>query len=75
MTETAELGIGGQETLDYLVQHEATFAGHELHRHITVLLRTERHLVICHVDEGRATGRRRCRRSSASRCAPSDRWW
>lgn len=52
VTRTAEAGIGGQETLDYLVQHEATFAGRELHRHITVLLRTERQLVICHVDEG-----------------------
>ncbi len=52
VTETAEMGIGGQETLDYLVQHEATFAGRELHRHLTVLIRTARQLVICHVDEG-----------------------
>lgn len=52
VTETAELGIGGQEVLDFLVQHEATFAGHELHRHLTVLMRTATQLIICHVDEG-----------------------
>ncbi len=46
------LGLGGQEVLDHLVQHEATFAGHELHRHLTVLVRTEKQLLICHVDEG-----------------------
>lgn len=38
--------------LDHLVQHEATFAGHELHRHLTVLVRTEKQLLICHIDEG-----------------------
>lgn len=52
VTETARMGVGAQTVLDHLVQHEATFAGHELHRHLTVLLRTESQLVICHVDEG-----------------------
>lgn len=52
VVETVGLAIGGQEVLDHLVQHEATFAGHELHRHITVLVRTARLLYICHVDEG-----------------------
>ena len=52
VAETIEMGLGGQVVLDYLVQHEATFAGRELHRHITVLVRTSRLLVICHVDEG-----------------------
>ncbi|MHA6511914.1 DUF5998 family protein [Tessaracoccus sp. Z1128] len=50
--ETVALGLGDREVLDHLVQHEATFAGHELHRHMTVLVRTERQLLICHIDEG-----------------------
>lgn len=52
VTETAVMGVGNQQVLDHLVQHEATFAGRELHRHLTVLLRTDRQLLICHVDEG-----------------------
>lgn len=50
--DSVELGLGGREALDFLVQHEATFAGHELHRHMTVLVRTENQLLICHIDEG-----------------------
>lgn len=52
VTESVAIGLVGRTVLDHLVQHEATFAGHELHRHITVLVRTERQLLICHVDEG-----------------------
>lgn len=52
VTETVDLGLAGQEVLDHLVQHEATFAGHELHRHLTVLVRTEKLLIIFHIDEG-----------------------
>ncbi|MHA6525144.1 DUF5998 family protein [Tessaracoccus sp. G1721] len=52
VAETVGLGLGEREVLDHLVQHEATFAGHELHRHMTVLVRTERQLLICHIDEG-----------------------
>lgn len=52
VAESVALGLGGRTVLDYLVQHEATFAGHELHRHISVLVRTERQLLICHIDEG-----------------------
>lgn len=46
------MGIGAREVLDYLVQHEATFAGRQLHRHLTVLVRTAMQLIICHIDEG-----------------------
>lgn len=52
VAETVLMGIGGRPVLDYLVQHEATFAGRELHRHMTVLLLTEHQLLICHIDEG-----------------------
>ncbi len=52
VAESVAIGLAGRKALDHLVQHEATFAGHELHRHITVLVRTERQLLICHVDEG-----------------------
>ncbi|QTO38911.1 phosphodiesterase [Tessaracoccus sp. MC1865] len=46
------MGLQGRPVLHYLVQHEATFAGHELHRHMTVLVLTEQQLQICHIDEG-----------------------
>lgn len=52
VADSVALGLGDREVLDFLVQHEATFAGHELHRHMTVLVRTERQLLICHIDEG-----------------------
>ena len=52
VVQSVTMGLGGREALDHLVQHEATFAGHELHRHMTVLLRTESQLVIVHIDEG-----------------------
>ena len=47
--------LGGREVLDHLVQHEATFAGRELHRHITVLVRTATQLLLVHIDEGEGT--------------------
>ncbi|MBK7820332.1 MAG: phosphodiesterase [Tessaracoccus sp.] len=52
VAQTAMMGLGAQDVLDHLVQHEATFTNGELHRHITVLIRTKTQLLICHVDEG-----------------------
>ena len=52
VAQTATMGLGAQKALDHLVQHEATFANGELHRHLTVLIRTETQLLICHIDEG-----------------------
>lgn len=52
VAETVLMGLGGRPVLDYLVQHEATFAGRELHRHMTVLVLTQDQLQICHIDEG-----------------------
>lgn len=52
VAESVALGLGGREVLDHLVQHEATFSGRELHRHITVLVRTVGQLLLVHIDEG-----------------------
>lgn len=52
VNESVVMGLAGREALDYLVQHEATFAGHELHRHMTVLVLTQGQLIIVHIDEG-----------------------
>ncbi|GAA4905856.1 DUF5998 family protein [Tessaracoccus lubricantis] len=52
VVETVLMGLGGRPVVDHLVHHEATFAGRELHRHLTVLVLTETQLQICHIDEG-----------------------
>lgn len=44
--------VGRREVIGYLVHHEATFAGHEVNRHMTVLTLVDRALIICHADEG-----------------------
>lgn len=43
--------VGGRAITHHLVHHEATFAGHEVHRHLTVLALIEGAMVICHADE------------------------
>lgn len=52
VSDTISAGLGTQRVLGHLVHHEATFAGHEVQRHITVLVLTERQLLICHTDDG-----------------------
>lgn len=52
VTDTIVSGLGDQPVLGHLVHHEATFAGHEVQRHMTVLVVTERQLLICHTDDG-----------------------
>ena len=44
--------LGDTEVLGHLVHHEATFAGHEAQRQMTVLVLTERQLLVCHTDDG-----------------------
>lgn len=44
--------VGDRGIVSFVVHHEATFAGHEVHRHITVLALVEGALIICHADEG-----------------------
>ena len=43
--------VAGRPVLQHLVHNEATFAGSEAHRHLTVLVLLEGSLVICHADE------------------------
>ncbi len=43
--------LGGQEMIGYLVHHEASFATGDLQRHLTVLVLTQRQLIISHTDE------------------------
>jgi len=49
---TLQGAIGSREVLGYLVHHEATFVGANILRHMNVMVLTDRHLVICHADEG-----------------------
>lgn len=44
--------VGRRTIHSFVVHHEATFAGHEVHRHITVLALVDSALIICHADEG-----------------------
>lgn len=51
VVETIAGALGSQPVLGHLVHHEATFTGHEVQRHMTVLVLTERQLIICHTDD------------------------
>ena len=44
--------VGDRLVIGHLVHHEATFAGNEAHRHLTVLVLVEEAFIICHADEG-----------------------
>lgn len=55
VTDTIAAGLPDGEVLGHLVHHEAAFNGHEIQRHLTVLVLTERHLLICHTDDGDAS--------------------
>lgn len=48
------VGLGQQEIVSFLVQHEATFGGQGIQRHLTVLVLTPGQLLICHTDDGEA---------------------
>lgn len=43
--------VGSRPVTHHLVHHEATFAGTEVHRHLTVLALIDGAMVICHADE------------------------
>ena len=49
--EALDTALGGEETLSYVVHHEATFDRDELRRQVTVLVLTPTRLIVCHVDE------------------------
>src|SRR5690606_21436915 len=50
--DTISGALADQEVLGHLVHHEATFAGHEVQRHMTVLVLTPRQLIVTHTDDG-----------------------
>lgn len=50
--DTISSALGNAKVEGHLVHHEATFAGHEVQRHMTVLVLTDRQLLICHTDDG-----------------------
>ena len=49
---TLDQALGGEEVLDSVVHHEATFNATELHRHVTVLVLTPTRFVVAHTDDG-----------------------
>ena len=49
-----ERALGRAEVRSHLVRPETTFDGAEVRRHLTVLALTERHLVVCHMDDDQA---------------------
>ncbi|MFV0429636.1 MAG: DUF5998 family protein [Arachnia sp.] len=50
--DTIVQALGEQPVVGFLVHHEPTFSGHEVQRHMTVLVLTQRVLLICHTDDG-----------------------
>lgn len=49
---TLDQALAGEEVLDSVVHHEATFNATELHRHVTVLVLTPTRFVVAHTDDG-----------------------
>lgn len=49
---TVEQALAGEEAVDSLVHHEATFSSTELHRHVTVLVLTPTRFIVAHTDDG-----------------------
>ncbi|AXE38938.1 DUF5998 family protein [Acidipropionibacterium virtanenii] len=64
--DAAALACGVEEVLDHLIHHEATFEMDEIHRHLTVILRTPTRLIICHTDDRTENGQLQAITSSES---------
>lgn len=64
--DAAQTACGDEEVLDHLVHHEATFEMDEIHRHLTVILRTPTRLIICHTDDRTENGQLQAITSSES---------
>lgn len=61
--DLAETSLAGDEVLDHLLHLEATFDNDEVHRHLTLILRTATRMLIGHTDE----------RAEEASCKPSPR--
>lgn len=57
VVDAVELACQGEEVRDHLIHHEATFEGDEIHRHLTVLVRTDTRVLISHTDDQTQLGR------------------
>lgn len=56
VADTVVLALGAERVEAHAVHHEATFAGDEVHRHLTVLVLTASRLLIVHTDETTEVG-------------------
>lgn len=52
IADAISLAVAGEEIVDHLVHHEATFARDEIQRHLSVLVLTPHRFIVCHTDEG-----------------------
>ncbi|MGK2308662.1 DUF5998 family protein [Cutibacterium sp. V947] len=64
--DVAENSLAGEEVLDHLLHLEAAFDNDEVHRHLTVILRTATRMLIGHTDERTEGGRLQAVTSSES---------
>jgi len=53
---TVVQALAGEEVVDAVVHHEATFNANELHRHVTVLVLTPTRFLVAHTDDGDTPG-------------------
>jgi hypothetical protein len=51
VADTMATALAGEEPLNYVIQHEATFDRDELRRHISLLLLTPTRLLVLHIDD------------------------
>ena len=49
--DTITLALAGEDLVDFVVHHEPTFSGDEIHRHVTVLALTPTRLIVGHTDD------------------------
>lgn len=52
VADTVDQAIAGEQVVDWLVHHEATFSSTALHRHVTVLVITPNRFIVGHTDDG-----------------------
>ncbi len=51
VSDTMATALAGEEPINYIIQHEATFDRDELRRHISLLLLTATRLLVLHIDD------------------------
>ncbi|OIJ78123.1 DUF5998 family protein [Cutibacterium avidum] len=66
VSDVAETSLAGEEILDHLLHLEAVFDNDEVHRHLTVILRTATRMLIGHTGERTEGGQLQAVTSSES---------